>query len=164
VIDRRNEVIRRVAAPSRAGPLHPPEPAARRASLRGPPNCRLWQTWPAASWLRALPRARAARARTCSAANRVEAGHAAKPGVSRHVHRGRASAALRHRAPPGAARFVIIMGVMSMSGTLHPRCARRVPTHRAQLPTRERGQSVCSSLMGETALQQTRRRAATSQA
>ncbi len=41
------------------------------------------QTWPAAWWLRALPRDRAARACTCSAANRVDAGHAAKPGVGR---------------------------------------------------------------------------------
>ena len=41
-----------------------------------PPKTRLRQTWPAALLLRALPRARAKRARTCNAANRVNAGHA----------------------------------------------------------------------------------------
>lgn len=109
--------------------------------------------------LRALSRAQAARARTCSAANRLHTGHAAKPVRTRFVAAAREPPRALAR-PPDAAWFIVIIEVIAVSGTLRPGCARRVATHRAQLHAPQRRRWERSSSMEKTALQVTRRRAA----
>ena len=95
---------------------------------------RLWPTWPAAVWLcalRALEQrelVRAALRIACKRAtqpSRILGGH----GSSRpHTCHPRA-----YRAPPGAARFIVIIKGIGASGTLHPRRASAVPTAAALL-------------------------------
>ena len=102
----------------------------------GRPNARLRRTRRRASWLRALPRARAARARTCSAANHVKRRRAVEASIRpTSVRRACMCAtfalARGRRALHGS---VVIIEVIATSGTSAARRSGASPRTASPLP------------------------------